>query len=267
MNACPHSIYCQEIDTICDPIKQLGITYFHYIKTYSSGARISLSNYADWMNYYYTNKLYKNPFINKNPFHNYNSCHLWHDNKDSEIFQQLKINFGIADGITLVDRNKQTCEFYYFGFNKITRADIKSFYLHKASLLKRFILYFKDKGHHIIEEAGKNKLFLEKNYTHSTPLSGHTKEIIQFIESTNIKYYRISTSSGSIKFTKKEFLCLRYMLQGCSAKETANHMEISYRTVETHLKNAKCKLKCYKKSEIYEILLQNNFTFLTEIAE
>jgi len=52
------------------------------------------------------------------------------------------------------------------------------------------------------------------------------------------------------KFTQKEIECISHMLDGKSAKETAEIMGISRRTVEFHIENIKNKLGCSTKAEV-----------------
>lgn len=55
-------------------------------------------------------------------------------------------------------------------------------------------------------------------------------------------------------FSKREMECLFYLMQGKSARETGRLLQISQRTVETHLEWLKEKLHCRKKSEIIETI-------------
>lgn len=53
-----------------------------------------------------------------------------------------------------------------------------------------------------------------------------------------------------IALTDREKQCLYYTLQGKSAKQIANMLGISYRTVETYLTKAKQKLEVRTKGEL-----------------
>lgn len=58
------------------------------------------------------------------------------------------------------------------------------------------------------------------------------------------KYKRLSQS---------ERHCLRYVVQGKSAQQTAALLPFSPRTIETYLANARRKLNCKNKSELFSI--------------
>lgn len=51
--------------------------------------------------------------------------------------------------------------------------------------------------------------------------------------------------------SEKERECIKYLVQGKTAKETAKHMHLSYRTVEYYFENIKNKVNCYKKRELF----------------
>lgn len=52
--------------------------------------------------------------------------------------------------------------------------------------------------------------------------------------------------------SKRESVCLFYLVRGKSAQDIANILHISKRTVEKHIENIKDKLNCKKKSEVIE---------------
>ena len=57
-------------------------------------------------------------------------------------------------------------------------------------------------------------------------------------------------SSGNIILTKQEAICLYHMMKGHTAKQTANLIHRSYRTVETHLDQIRFKTQSKTKYEI-----------------
>ena len=59
--------------------------------------------------------------------------------------------------------------------------------------------------------------------------------------------------------TTREKQCLQQLSQGLSARETAELLHISRRTVEKHLDNVKLKFNCTKKVELMRLLLEGNY--------
>lgn len=85
----------------------------------------------------------------------------------------------------------------------------------------------------------KNELHLQiknpKEQTSTTPKSS----------------FKIMTPNNeNIDLTEREIECLTHLMQGKSAKQTAGVMNISVRTVEFHLNNAKLKASCRTKIEL-----------------
>lgn len=67
-----------------------------------------------------------------------------------------------------------------------------------------------------------------------------------------------NTITGTGNLTKKELLCLFYLLRGASNKDVSKLLNISLRTLETHLEHIKCKLNCYSKNELISKAIEKN---------
>jgi len=61
-----------------------------------------------------------------------------------------------------------------------------------------------------------------------------------------------------IKFTNREFDCAKLLMNGCRIKEIAAMINLSPRTIETHINNLKMKLDCRDKIELI-IKLRDRF--------
>ena len=62
--------------------------------------------------------------------------------------------------------------------------------------------------------------------------------------------YQVRTNRGKVVLTPRELDCLYYALIGFTAKVTARLLNISHRTVETHIENIKNKTGCFSRLEI-----------------
>ncbi len=54
----------------------------------------------------------------------------------------------------------------------------------------------------------------------------------------------------NIQFTPRERDCLHYLLQGYTAKEIGNHLQLSPRTIEDYIARLKEKLRCTCRSDL-----------------
>lgn len=50
---------------VCKPLALINLDYFHYVKVYDDGSRISLTNKSEWMRHYCARELYLMPTISK----------------------------------------------------------------------------------------------------------------------------------------------------------------------------------------------------------
>lgn len=64
--------------------------------------------------------------------------------------------------------------------------------------------------------------------------------------------YKIAPNNLPYNLTKKEHECLFLLVRGKTASEIALMLNVSKRTIETHIENIKNKFGCTKKSELIE---------------
>lgn len=69
-------------------------------------------------------------------------------------------------------------------------------------------------------------------------------------DTDKMKQRYIEAFRATNKLTLKEAESMCYAAFGFSAKEAANEMGISYRTVEKYIEVAKLKLGCFRKGEV-----------------
>ena len=71
------------------------------------------------------------------------------------------------------------------------------------------------------------------------------------------KQYQIKTIFTG--FTERETCCLFYLIRGNTFKEIARKLNISNRTVETHIENIKLKMNCTSRSSLIEKCIDLGF--------
>lgn len=70
--------------------------------------------------------------------------------------------------------------------------------------------------------------------------------------------------SSVVKLSLRQQQCLNYLLCGLTAKEIANRLNVSVRTVEQHISATKLKFKCTKKSELINKILSLSSAAITD---
>lgn len=71
--------------------------------------------------------------------------------------------------------------------------------------------------------------------------------------------YILSDNFDDTRISKREAVCLFYLIRGKTAKEIALILGISKRTAEKHLESIRAKLNCGSKSEVFSKALELGF--------
>ena len=80
----------------------------------------------------------------------------------------------------------------------------------------------------------------------------------------NINVY-LGDDYGNIHLTKCEAKVLHCTILGYTAKKTAKHLNISFRTVEAYIDTLKLKLHCNTKRQLIELVIKNKILGLLEL--
>ena len=238
----------QYVKDICSPaLDSIGITYFNYIKIYhKDSSRELLTNNSKWIDHFYKNQLYKSVgaidiehLLPKGYF-------LWSElDSDDPIYSQGRESFNIDNGISFVIKRKDVTYLYIFASTR-DNTKINNFYSRNIDLFQRFILHFNDRASFLVKEAEKNKIYLpEKQIIHPNKLNQlhiTQHERAQFYKNTGVEKYYLLSESDDLYLTKKQAECVAYLIAGATAKQCANALNISYRTVENYITNHKNKI-------------------------
>lgn len=239
------------ISNICNPLLEFGITYFLYIKKFDDGSQIELTNNIPWSEYYYQKSYcFLDPF-QKNIEYPEKSKFLWTGLSCQEILNDMRQFFHIDHGFTMTTKLQDSHEVFHFGGNK-NNPQLINFFLNKEYILKRFILYFKDKLDHLIKQCEKKRIVLVKdNISDIQKNISYSKMSIsqKFSESMPIDKYYLGEDSHTY-LTKREIECLKWHFAGKTAYDISMLLNISKRTAEIHLENSRHKLNCLKQSQL-----------------
>jgi len=242
------------ITEICAPLKKLEITHFNYVRTFSDGSQISLSDNGPWLEHFYTKEYYKIGEFEKHPI-NYESGHtLWPTLSGREVFYDARTYFDIDHGITLVEKLSDSCEFCFFA-TASKNPQIVNFYLNNIDLLKRFVLYFKEKAAPILAEAQNDRLIIPQHFI-KQKIAASSSVRDEFLTLTMLEKYKINFDSKVIELSRRELECSICLLEGLTAEQTGKKLFISRRTVEAHLDGLKSKLFCKNKHELVSKLIR-----------
>lgn len=126
--------------------------------------------------------------------------------------------------------------------------------MNHLSLLRCFIQHLKEKGAEIFQRALEEQLPIDR-FVGEGYLSKPTIEVASTDPQRSIRFLKdmgVLSKADDIALTSRETQCIRYLLQGYTAAETAQLLELSKRTVEFYIENIKLKTNCNTKLELFE---------------
>lgn len=81
----------------------------------------------------------------------------------------------------------------------------------------------------------------------------------------NQRSYKVSNNLDKSPLSSRELECIFYMIRGKSAREIADILCLSKRTIESYITHARIKLDCHNKSSLIEKAFESNlFDFVPE---
>ncbi len=260
-----------DMDAILSPLKKVGINYITFMRNYTNGYQIYLSNIVGWVEDYYSNQLYRQ-FIS-NPPNDYKSCSvIWPKDKNLLVFDLAKERYNSDHGVTYIKTRKNYTDYYFFSTTQ-DNPSIINFYLNHGDILERFIVYFEDRAEALIKKAEEEKVKLpakkivEANQSDINPYFDD-KDRLRAIREMPIRKYRLKSDEYyGAKLSRQEVTCIINYVNRYTAEETGLKMNISRRTVETYFQSIKVKLGCDRKEDIIRILIDDGFYLLKSEIE
>lgn len=251
-----------DINDLCKPLSEyFDITYFRYVRSYDNGLQADLCNNANWADFFYLEKKYHRiSAFNKHPTLYQTGSILWENLHASKpILIEGKERFKIDHGITLIQRQCDSTEFFHFGTTP-NNTHINNIYINNLDLFKRFALYFKDKAGTLIKRAETKKLSTHsahKKHPVDDALLFNKVKTEAFINELSIQNYHLEGKLKGIILTDREFECVKQLAKGKTAKNIAQHLALSPRTIEGYINKIKIKINCQTKSEMISLLVDH----------
>lgn len=240
----------QDVIDIVRPLQSLGIIYFTYTKTETNGNRTYLSTHPQTLEKYIKEEYYLIGNSECDPKKYNNQIIFWDTLPNQHIYDDIPRAQNIDHGIYMVNRGTDYCEFYGFAATK-GNYQVLNAYINHLDVLKNFMLFFKDHAQRLLEQAEANKMKLPFN-----------KNPVGFIDqSEDIVFESLTKDTAQTKsglsLSPRQMDCAILLLKGMQYKEIASSLNISVRTVETHLNYLKGKLGCSNKTQLVMQLLNS----------
>lgn len=236
----------QKIERLISPLKCLGIDYFAWQKVSHDGCWSILGNRPDWLEYSAAHQFYLvDPTLKDPNFYQSGmalaSCHE-HPEFQNSLSKHAIEKFNLHHGLAVINKTSQGSEWTFFATHNSHPKIINSYINHKQELIK-FINYFKKEMASAIGSMQENRVNIadlkQELYGASSNLFEITQQKLAF--------------QTSVQLTKREQDCLSHLLQGKTAKETAQILGLSHRTVEEYLNNIKRKCGLRYKRDLFSL--------------
>ncbi|MEK6734723.1 MAG: helix-turn-helix domain-containing protein [Pseudomonadota bacterium] len=240
----------------------LGICSFSYMRIYKDCSYMSLLNgYEEFKKTYFeTIEQSDSHFVHtmQNTLLNEPNFTIWPTERKnlSPVFSLLDAH-NIWHGFQVSFRRDNYCELFSFTFDKLS-GDKTDFFLKNIPLFIKFIDYFKTQAADLIDDSDKRKIAIfPKKF--DIGLGENEVDTNGFLNSINRPFLIKAHDGHFTKLTKRETECLKIFANNKTAKEIANILNLSHRTVELHLEHIKQKLGISFKNQLFDLYKSSFF--------
>jgi DNA-binding CsgD family transcriptional regulator len=246
--------YSDQIKKATEPLKHnFGISYFIYYRIDNAGHYTGLANRPDWIEHYVNEKIFlQDPYLRDPRVYQSGMClaEQLGPPEYRESITKHALKFKMDVGIAFIQKKEDGVEFFGFAGNQTT-SSLQRLYLNHSHLLKSFVRHFKNKLSKVLTQMREEQFSLlemkGKDFLCRDPICPDIGLSTQFT-------YLQALGIGIEKLSPRELECLQLLMEDKSAQQTADHLGLSRRTVESYFENIKNKLSCANKREIAELL-------------
>lgn len=233
--------------------KQFGITYFATQKITFDGGWSIIGNHPEWLGYSADNQFYQyDPsLIDPNNYQTGISFCSAHDHEECQntLMKTAVEIFNIDHCLAVIEKNETNCQFTFLATNRQNHKII-NIYINKIDLLRKYIRFFNKKHNNLLRQAEERSV----NLIQIKPETYYAMNNILDVSLNDIDDTFDIQKLGLAKLSKRQEQCLYYFLKGKTAKETAQLLNLSHRTVEEYLNHLKKKLGCRTKRDLLSFL-------------
>lgn len=228
-----------------------GSVYFTYHWIDQKGNYYALVDRPDWAEYYQDRRLFQvDPFL-CHPDH-YRSCVIPWSVKYSApqiqpILADMQRQFGFNQGLMLIRRMTEAVEM--FGIALPDQSGILDRCFSQVGVFELFCDYFKEECFSFVSELKQSPVNLVtlKGDLFTTSLQLENVQSRQRL----LRHLGVADlSSAAQSLSPREHQTIRLLCQGHTAQTAAKQLNLSPRTVEYYLENAKDKLGCLNRREL-----------------
>lgn len=239
----------RDINEICIPLKKhLDIPVLGYVKSFDDGSVINLHTNPDIIKNFYTKKLYQLSTF-QNSIDNYHTGFVISTMLDTHpTILKTRKSFQVGQVLTFVNKMEDAVEFFHFAA-ALSNQKIQHSILNNLDLFERFTLYFKEKAASFIKRGEQSKVYIPS----SEIPNNFSNQISPYLKNDHIRQQFLNdcaVSPNQYLLSKRESECLHHLMKGKTAKQIAEKLSLSSRTIEHYLDNLKIKFNVLSKYEL-----------------
>lgn len=246
----PSLVYSDSLKEICKPLEKLRITYFSYVQIDENGKFSALGLEPGFVRTYFEKEYYRFD-IHMAQSRMTEQYIIWDTIervKESNELSQDFYSFSLGHTFTILQQNDKKKDYFHFA-GKLGDTSINDSYLRNLDLLKKFILYFKNKvsTHKELKQGFEIRFEIPKEDSGFFVSTESNEPVFEFNKSTPLDRFYLSIDQY---ITQREAECLHWLFLGKTIDQIALILNIAPRTVKAHIKNIKVKFNCQNQFQL-----------------
>lgn len=240
-----------DIKKISEPVlMKMGITYFTFDRTYRDGSHIRLTTAGKWIESYYRERLYDTAIFERDP-KKFTHSHVFWSWLQREPVYSAASEHNIDHGLTIIEPHETYTDFFHFGTprdNGLSEEKLSA----NIKMLHIFIALFKERAKCLIAKAHNDRFILPiKALTHANIMDFKNQIDNQNIfDRPEITRLYLGDDFDNMYLTKKEVEVLGMLAAGKKSVDIVEQLVMAEKTLESHVKHIKEKLKCNTLCEL-----------------
>jgi DNA-binding CsgD family transcriptional regulator len=247
------SAHQNDVVSICKEfLNKHNISFFSYLFCHNDGSCHILSTHPELYQYLFKHEFALTPKIQSDLLTKTKIyLNVPEQGNYESVMDNVAIQFRLYNPFDIIIRSENFYEMFCYGINYYDNTKA-NYYLNNLAELENFALMFKEKASAIIKKLKMAPVILSNNMLESIKDLFITCQPVEeiIIKPRNQNKYPLAIKNKIISITSREYICLKNLLNGKTAKETAQEMNISYRTVESYLENIKEKTHSRNKIDL-----------------
>lgn len=244
----------QAIADICRPLDIFNINFFSHVTINDQSEMTAIANHPEFvLNYFEKNYHHADIHAAKN--NHFGEFVLWDSlncKGKTDLMLQDAANFDHRQFFTLIEKDSEGSHFYHFASSTSSLA-MTQMYLSNIDALKQFIAYFKDTINSSKELATvhEHKVTIEETHENCELILDNLA--IEMNACREVFLNNLSSREGKrtrISLSKQQRKCLALLVLGYSAREIADVLHLSTRTVEDYLDKIRQRYNCRSSKEL-----------------